>query len=500
MQILIYSMVYLGSLLMVYNIIGFILFAVSIQKREDFGKWRWILHLPIALLIMFLLGYLAVGIFGDPDLIVSGILFGGSIFVFIIYLLLKRITTQIVESEKTKAEFLAYEKANHAKTTFLSTISHEMRTPMNVIIGLDTVALKDPELPEKTRDQLEKIGLSANHLLALINNILEINDIESGRFEITNAPFRLFEALDQLNAIYSSICFEKGLEYVSRLPNETAGWFIGDELLLKQVLMGIMDNAVKYTDAPGSVELSVDLCQVTGNSRVVSFTVKDTGVGIDPEFLPKIFEVFNREDQSATDSRGGSGVSLALSNKIANMMGGRISVSSEKGKGSSFTVTVPLAIADEPVEHVPEPEEETGALLEGRRILIVEDLPENAEIVADLLELEGAESEHAENGRIGVEMFAASPAGYYDAILMDLRMPVMDGLTAAREIRKLSHPDAQSIPIIALTANAFESDIEESLRAGMNAHLAKPADSDTLYSTIREHISKSKIRERSKAE
>ena len=478
MEYVIYGMVYLGSALMLYNIYCFIRFAINMSAGKH-KKENRVLHIPIALLVLFLAGYLVIGILGNPDLVTAGILFGGSIFVFVMYRLLDRITKQILENEQLKGRLLATEESNRAKAEFLSGVSHEMRTPLNVILGLDTMALKDTSLTAETKDRIEKIGSSAKHLLGLINNVLDMNSIETGEFVVKNERFSISDTVEQINAMIGPICSEKGLSYESRCGGDVAGDYTGDEMRIKQVLINLLDNAVKFTDAPGGVTLSVDGAGDNGGD-VVCFSVSDTGVGIDPDFLPRVFDSFTKEDASSTAGYAGSGIGLAVTKSIVGQLGGRISVKSEKGKGSEFTVILPLKRADDGGEAG-----EKELSLEGRRVLIAEDIPENAEIVMDLLELEGVESDHAENGRKAVEMFTSKPAGYYDAILMDLRMPVMDGLTATREIRSSDHPDAKSIPILALSANAFESDVKESLEAGMNAHLSKPADSDLLYSALR---------------
>ncbi len=482
---LIYGLIYFGAALMIVNIYGFIQFARFVR-----GKTGWsdiVLYVPIVLLVLFFIGYSAIALFGHPDLIVAGILFGGSIFVCIIWRLLDSITRKVIENERLKSELRATEESNKAKTTFLSSISHEMRTPMNVILGLDTLALRNQNLQEETRRQLEKIGLSAQHLMGLINNILDLNRIETGHLIIKTMEFSLKEAMLQVDAIISTLCDEKGLEYTSIIPEEAAARYIGDETELTEVLISVLDNAVKYTEAPGNVRFELEITPTETTRHMCRFTVTDTGIGIDPEFLPRIFDAFEQEDSSSTNQFGGSGLSLAVAKKSVDLLGGTITVESEKGKGSVFVITVPLVYAGK--EEKKEQKEEGGVdSLEGRRILIVEDNPENAEIVEDLLELEGVETEHAENGLIAVEMMERSEPGYYDAILMDLRMPVMDGLEAAGKIRALQRPDAGTIPIIALTANAFESDVKASLNAGMNTHLAKPAEADLLFDTLKKLI------------
>ena len=486
LNVLVYGMVFCGAGLMIYNIYGFIRFARYVKNLKAFQKKSSILSIPIILLVMFLLGYLAVGIFGNPDLIVSAILFFGSIFVFIMYLLLNGITVRIIESERLEAKLMATEESNRTKSNFLSSISHEMRTPMNVILGLDGIALRNPNLQPETRRQLEKIGLSGKHLLALINNILDMNRIDTGDMELHNAEFSMEDALDQVNAIAQTVCEEKALSYQADLPEEIFGSYIGDVVLFKQVLLSILDNGAKYTDAPGKVTMSAELVSEEDSLRTLRFRISDTGIGIDKDFLPKVFGVFTQEDNSTTNRFGGSGLSLAITKRTVDLMGGTITVESEKNVGSTFTVTIPLKCVD--IVSASSDTEQAAVSLEGRRILIVEDLTENAEIVQDLLELEGAITEHAENGKIALDMFSASAPRYYDAILMDLRMPVMDGLEATRMIRALDRADAKTIPIIALTANAFDSDVQNTLASGMNAHLAKPTDSDILYGTLKRFI------------
>ena len=489
-SILIYAMVYLGSALMVYNIYGFIRFARYIKSLKTWGGGTYILYVPIFLLVFFLMGYLVIGLFGKPDLMMAGVLFGGSIFVQIMYRLLNRIVRKVVESEQLKSELLAAEESNRAKSSFLSSISHEMRTPMNVIIGMDTLALKNPGLLPETREQLEKIGHSAHHLSDLINNLLDLQETENDVRANSSEMVSLSEAMDQINAVYSTSCEEKGLEYRTFLSRDAVEEYTGDAFQLKRALMNILDNSVKFTDAPGNVQLTVKKDVLGEDFRVLRFIISDTGIGIDEAFLPKIFEAFTQEDASSTNRFGGSGVGLTAANHIITGMGGKIEVRSEKNSGSTFTVTIPM-ISDAPDEsglQIAGDRYDPGNMLEGCRILIVDDIDDNAEIVSDLLEIAGAESDHARNGEIAVQMFEQSSRYEYDAVLMDLRMPVMDGLEATRRIRALDRDDAKSVPIIALSANAYDSDVHNSIKAGMNSHLAKPADSDMLYRELSKWI------------
>ncbi len=476
-------MIYLGSALMVYNIYGFIRFARRVQGKGDWERGRALLYVPIALLVMFLLGYLAVGIFGKPDLIISGILFGGSGFVFCMFILLQGITDRIQENEQMEAKLMAAEASDRAKSSFLASMSHEMRTPMNAIIGLDAIALRDEHIDAQTRERLEKIGVSARHMMALINDVLDMNRIESGEMQIQSAPFSMREMLDLINLLIRTQCDDKGLEYVFEADAGLDGAYIGDGLRLKRALLSILENAVKFTPAPGKVAFSVSHEDVSEERHTLRFTIRDTGIGMDESFIPKLFESFSREDASTTNSYGGSGLSLALTKRIVDMMDGAIEVETRKGAGSAFTVTVTLLRAPDAAPEA-SGEQATAAKLRGRRVLIAEDIDLNADIVADLLELEDVLSERAHDGREALEMFSKNPPGHYDAILMDLRMPVMDGLDATRRIRALDRADAKTIPIVALTANAYEEDVRATFEAGMNAHLSKPADSRLLYEKL----------------
>lgn len=397
------------------------------------------------------------------------------------------ITTIFNQSSKNLAIASAREaqSANQAKTRFLSRMSHEIRTPINAIIGLDQIALRDPSISPETRDELDKIGSSARHLLSIVNDILDMSRIESGRIELKREEFSFQDFLEQISIIVGGQCEEKGLSFVCNKVEPLGEYYVGDPLKLKQVIINILGNSVKFTDPPGVITFTVEERASSDDHAMLRFTMKDTGIGMDQDFLPKLFDAFSQEDTENTNRYGGSGLGMAITKNIVELMGGSIEVESAKGRGTTFTVCVPLKQAHH-VEAAPDASAlpDATASLAGLHVLFAEDMELNAEILTDLLEMEDITSEWAENGQKAVEMFEKSEVGHFDFILMDMRMPVMDGLAATKAIRKLERADAKTIPIIALTANAFEEDVKQCLQAGMDAHLSKPVDIEQLKKTL----------------
>ena len=496
MTILIDAMIFAGAALMVWNILRYNKYMKSTMEYGDWEGNEATLIVPFVLLVMFLLGYLAVGLTGKPDIIMAGILFGGSIFVAIIVRTLERVTEHLLETGRLEAELKAAEESSRAKTVFLSNMSHEIRTPMNAIIGIDTLALRDPNLRPETREQLEKIDSSAQHLLSLINDVLDMSRIETGQMLLRNEPFSMEEVLDQVGSIIQSQCDDKGLRFVQEVrgtkkeaARDHGPCCMGDSMKVRQVLINILGNAVKFTPPGGTVTFLTEAegCCAGGTEEGcrVKFIISDTGAGMDEEYIPKMFDAFSQEDDSSTNKYGGSGLGMAITKRLVDMMGGTIEVTSKRGEGTTFTVGLGFAPVDPETAAAAKKEASAESIsLEGRRILFAEDVDINAEILADLLEMEGAASEHAGNGKKAADMFAASGPGYYDAILMDMRMPVMDGLEATRAIRSMDRADAKTIPIIALTANAFYADVQKCLEAGMDDHLSKPVDPELLKKTL----------------
>jgi len=404
----------------------------------------------------------------------------------------------LIDKKSAMASAEAAESANRAKSQFLSRMSHEIRTPINAIIGLDNIALRDESISPHTRDELNKIGVSARHLLSIINDILDMSRIESGKLELKDEAFCLQDLLEDIQIVIEGQCREKGLQFVCEAAGGTDEFLMGDKVKLKQVMINILGNSVKFTDAPGVISFNISQEELPDDRVNLHFKMEDTGIGMDSEYIPKLFDAFSQEDSGITSRFGGSGLGLAITKSIVEMMGGEIKVESEKGVGTTFMVSVILKKAEKvekPTDiremNVDEkndgnPDEKPG--LAGLHVLIVEDQELNAEVLSDLLELEDIQSDWAQNGREGVDVFEQSREGYYDAILMDIRMPVMDGMAATRAIRNLKRSDAQSVPIIALSANAFEDDVAECLQAGMNMHLSKPVDIDLLLDALREVV------------
>lgn len=388
-----------------------------------------------------------------------------------------RIAATYLDKSRTSIE-------SKAKSSFLSSMSHEIRTPMNAIMGMTAIALKNDELDDGTRDCLNKINSSADYLLALINDILDMSRIESGKMTVEETFTDINDIISQADIInririeenHNRFIVEKKIKYP---------YLVGDPMKIKQVLVNILGNASKFTEN-GSVTLSVvqDECNDDGIVNV-HFSVKDTGIGISKENVGKIFSAFEQAEKSTARKYGGTGLGLAISSSYVKMMGGTLKVESEEGKGSEFSFTLPMRRAlksDAPIKN--DSTDRNSVDFKTKRILLAEDDDLNVEIARTLLEAEGLTVETACDGSVAVEMFEASESGYYDAVLMDIRMPVMDGLEATKLIRQSGRKDAESVPIIAMTANAFDDDMKKSVECGMNGHLSKPIDMNKVIETL----------------
>ena len=415
--------------------------------------------------------------------------------------------TALVRADKEKKELLAIalssaEQASRAKSAFLSRMSHEMRTPMNAIIGLTSLAASDTDKPSAVADTLFKINASAKYLLMLINDILDMSRIENDMLILSDAEFDLDKFFCSINSIITSQADLKGVAYNFSKDAKIGGKYIGDAVKLQQVLINVASNAVKFTPKGGTVSLFAEYVCRCGDRVSLRFSVIDNGVGIDDDFLPHIFEPFAQESQKSTSAYGGTGLGLAISKNIVDLMGGKIEARSVKGEGSVFLIEVKLRTAEKDfLPNMPESGREeilnTGAKgaepdfdFSGKRVLLVEDQPLNVEVARRLLEKKGFIVDVARNGLEAVTKFSSTQDSFYDAILMDVRMPIMDGLSAARRIRDLKKSGSREIPIIAMTANVYEDDLKKSKESGMNAHLGKPIEPDVLYKTLAEQLSK----------
>ena len=389
---------------------------------------------------------------------------------------------------KRLAEALqAAQAASNSKTMFLSNMSHDIRTPMNAVLGFTTLLAKDAEDPEKVREYTKKIAASGQHLLSLINDILDVSKIESGKVVLNVAEFTLEDLVSSVDAIIRPMARDREQAFHIEVRGIRFQHLLGDETRINQILINLLSNAVKYTPKGGNIWLRMsELKQRSSQYARIRIEVEDDGYGMTPEYLETIFEAFTRAENSTTNKVQGTGLGMAITKNIVELMGGTIDVSSELNKGSLFRVELEFRIPQERAENrkKDDPEQEESANLEGMRFLAAEDNEINAEILTELLAMEGAECEIAENGCLAVERFRCSLKGEFDAILMDVQMPVKNGYDATREIRALARDDAREIPIIAMTANAFAEDEKAALDAGMNAHLAKPIEVELLKKVI----------------
>ena len=381
------------------------------------------------------------------------------------------------------------ENANKAKTDFLSNMSHDIRTPMNAIIGMTSLIRHDAGNKAKVIEYADKIDISSQHLLGIINNVLDMSKIEAGKTVFKYTDFSILDFITELNTIFHSQIDEKNQTLTIIKENIRHEWVNGDQVHLMQIFSNLVSNAVKYTQEGGKIQFLVEECETKSSVYAkYRFLVSDNGMGMSADFKDTIFDAFTRAESSMTNKIQGTGLGMAITKNLVEAMGGTIDVESELGQGSCFEVLIDLRIAEDrfvsSAERV-EKDEPAGNVLKGMRFLCAEDNELNAEILMELLKIEGAECTICENGKRVLEAFEQSAPGDYDMILMDVQMPVMNGYEATKAIRRSSHELAKTIPIIAMTANAFSEDIQHSLAAGMNAHVSKPVEMKVLEKTIR---------------
>ena len=381
------------------------------------------------------------------------------------------------------------ENANKAKTDFLSNMSHDIRTPMNAIIGMTSLIRYDAGNKAKVIEYADKIDISSQHLLGIINNVLDMSKIEAGKTVFKYTDFSILDFITELNTIFHSQINEKNQTLTIIKENIRHEWVNGDQVHLMQIFSNLVSNAVKYTQEGGKIQFLVEECETKSSVYAkYRFLVSDNGMGMSADFKDTIFDAFTRAESSMTNKIQGTGLGMAITKNLVEAMGGTIDVESELGQGSCFEVLIDLRIAEDRFvssAEQAEKDEPAGNVLKGMRFLCAEDNELNAEILMELLKIEGAECTICENGKRVLEAFEQSAPGDYDMILMDVQMPVMNGYEATKAIRRSSHELAKTIPIIAMTANAFSEDIQHSLAAGMNAHVSKPVEMKVLEKTIR---------------
>ena len=402
---------------------------------------------------------------------------------------------EVVNQKLKKAKNVATEalqtaeNANKAKTDFLSNMSHDIRTPMNAIIGITSLIRHDAGNKAKVIEYADKIDSSSQHLLGIINDVLDMSKIEAGKTVFKYSDFSILDLVQELDTIFHTQIYEKQQTLTIIKENIQHEWVNGDQVHLMQIFSNLLSNAVKYTQEGGEIQFFVEECETKSSVYAkYRFLVSDNGMGMSADFKDTIFDAFTRAESSLTNKIQGTGLGMAITKNLVEAMGGTIDVESELGQGSCFEVLLDLKIAEDRTVALAvqeEIDEQDGNILQGMRFLCAEDNELNAEILIELLKIEGAECTICENGEEILKAFEQSAPGDYDMILMDVQMPVMNGYDATKAIRRSSHELAKKIPIIAMTANAFSEDIQHSLAAGMNAHISKPVEMKVLEKTIR---------------
>ena len=403
---------------------------------------------------------------------------------------LETVNTELRQAKQVAEEaFQVAQEANKSKSSFLANMSHDIRTPMNAIIGITSLIRYDAGDKDKVIEYADKIDTSSQHLLGIINDVLDMSKIEAGKTVFKYSDFSIADFIQELDTIFHSQIYEKKQTFTITKENIRHEWVNGDQVHLMQIFSNLLSNAIKYTQEGGEIQLLAEECE--SNSSVYAkyrFLVSDNGMGMSADFKNTIFDAFTRAENSMTNKIQGTGLGMAITKNLVDSMGGTIDVESEPGQGSCFEVLMDLKIAEErsvsPVSQA-ETDGQDGSILQGMRFLCAEDNVINAEILTELLKIEGAKCIICENGEEILKAFEQSAPGDYDMILMDVQMPVMNGYEATKAIRRSSHELAKTIPIIAMTANAFSEDIQHSLAAGMNAHVSKPVEMRVLEKTIR---------------
>ena len=418
-------------------------------------------------------------------------LFGSMLYVIVAGRADKRMIAQQEQANALLAEAVEEaQSANRAKSEFLSYMSHDIRTPINGIMGMTDIAVKHIDDRERTLDCLGKIQSSSNHLLSLINDVLTMSRIEAGRTELGHAPFDLRVCLANCASIIEGQISNQDLELVTEFEAMAHPAVIGDELHLRQVFINILGNSVKFTPDGGKIFFRARELRSAEGRAFFHFELEDTGIGMKPEFLPRLFDPFMQEEGGTRTNYKGTGLGMTITKKFMDLMGGTIQVESTLDVGTKFVLELPMEIDAE--ARTEEAEHAADIDLRGMRVLLVEDNDLNLEIAQVILEEQGVEVTPVKDGQLAVDAFQNNPAGTFDAILMDIMMPVMDGITATKTIRASGRPDAQTVPILAMTANAYDEDVRRTKEAGMNVHMSKPIDPDALLKALDGYYTKAR--------
>ena len=403
---------------------------------------------------------------------------------------LETVNTELRQAKRAAEEaFQVAQEANRSKSNFLANMSHDIRTPMNAIIGITSLIRYDAGDKGKVIEYADKIDTSSQQLLGIINDVLDMSKIEAGKTVFKYSDFSIVDFIQELDTVFHSQIYEKQQNFTITKENIRHEWVTGDRVHLMQIFSNLLSNAIKYTQEGGEIQLLAEECEAKSSAYAkYRFLVSDNGMGMSADFQNTIFDAFTRAENSMTNKIQGTGLGMAITRNLVEAMGGTIDVESELGQGSCFEVLIDLKIAEDRTVALAaqeETDEQDGNILQGMRFLCAEDNEINAEILTELLKIEGAECTICENGKELLKAFEQSAPGDYDMILMDVQMPVMNGYEATKAIRRSSHELAKKIPIVAMTANAFSEDIQHSLAAGMNAHVSKPVEMRVLEKTIR---------------
>lgn len=411
------------------------------------------------------------------------------LIIFLVLLCMTAIISVILIRKAQRERDAALQKVSEAKTEFLSRISNEIKTPMNVIVGMTAIGMEETAHPEKMAECLEKIDTASRFLMGLLDDLVDVSKIEMGKFRLHPTSYAFGDLLESIRVMMEPACAQKQIDF-HMMEEEVNINIVVDPMRFEQIFFNLLNNAVKFTPAGGTVSFRVCNYAIHNNRFSADYVVKDDGIGMSKEFQKLLFEPFTQEERKSVEIRHGAGLGLAIVRNIVDLMGGTIAVKSVYGKGTEIKVHLDVELAQIQPEKTGEWMDMDAArnILKGKRVLLVEDHPLNVEIARRILERQEMEVVSAEDGNEALALFENHKPHFFDAVLMDIHMPEMDGFEAARRIRKVAHSDAQMIPIIAMSASNSHEDVDACKEAGMNAHVAKPVEPQKLYQVLCEYL------------